>query len=67
MTAPKPVVRARKARRASKLACGCYVRTGEHIIRGPDGRWRCARCVIASLMAEPPRPGRGGRDEPGHT
>ena len=58
----KPVVRAQKARRTSRVACGCWVKVGTHIIRGLDGRWRCAQCVIAALMAEPPKPGRGGRD-----
>jgi len=57
-------VRSRKARKSSRVACGCYVRPGTRIIRCPDGRWRCAQCVIASLMAEPPKPGRGGRDDP---
>jgi len=51
VTPRKPVVRAMKARRSSKLACGCFVRTGEYIIRSPDGKWRCAACVIASLQA----------------
>ena len=51
MTAPKPAVRARKARRSSRLACGCYVHVGERIIRTPDGRWQCAPCVIAAAIA----------------
>ena len=63
MTPPR-TVRARKARYPSKLACGCFVRVGERIIRTPDGRWRCVPCVLAPLMAEPPKPGRGGRDDP---
>ena len=62
MTAPRPAVRSRKARKNSRLACGCYVRVGERIIRCPDGRWRCAQCVIATLTAAPPEPGRGGQD-----
>lgn len=49
MTPPK--IRAKKARYASKLACGCHVRPGEQIVRYPDGKWRCARCLIAALRA----------------
>ena len=63
MSPDKPI-RARKARYSSRLACGCHVRPGARIIRCPDGRWRCVPCVIAPLMAEPPKPGRGGRDDP---
>jgi hypothetical protein len=59
----KPAVRARKARRASRLACGCWVQVGARIIRCPDGKWKCVPCVLRPLMTEPPRPGRGGRDE----
>jgi len=51
MTPRKPVVRAMKARRASRVSCGCFVRTGEYIIRSTDGKWRCAACVIATLQA----------------
>ena len=44
-------VLSRKARRSSRVACGCYVRVGERIIRTPDGHWRCAACVIAAAAA----------------
>lgn len=37
---PRPI-RIRKARKASTLACGCYVRTG-HVIASRDGEpWIC--------------------------
>jgi len=45
----------RKARKNSRVACGCWVTVGTRIIRTPDGRWRCAQCVIAPLLAKPPR------------
>jgi hypothetical protein len=38
MTPRKPVVRAVKARRRSRVACGCWLQVGTYIIRGPDGR-----------------------------
>jgi hypothetical protein len=37
---PGPADRARKARRSSVLACGCYIQTG-HMIARVDGRWIC--------------------------
>jgi hypothetical protein len=51
MTPRKPVVRAVKARRRSRVACGCWLQVGTYIIRGPDGRSKCAACVISSLQA----------------
>jgi hypothetical protein len=59
-------VRVRKARRNGMVACGHYVLVGNQIVRKPDGTWHCIRCVLdlARLMTEPPRPGRGGQDEP---
>ena len=47
-------VLSRKARKSSRVACGCYVSTGERIIRTPDGRWRCAQCVIAAITTQAP-------------
>jgi hypothetical protein len=57
----KPV-RARKARKSSRLACGHWVKTGERIIHTGQ-RWECVTCVLARVMTQPPRPGRGGRDD----
>ena len=57
MTGPNRVL-SRKARKSSRVACGCYVRPGERIIRTPDGRWRCAQCVIAALATQTPAPQR---------
>jgi hypothetical protein len=47
------VTRVRKARRTSRLACGHWVSTGQHIVR-VDGRgWLCLGCVLASIRSEP--------------
>jgi hypothetical protein len=39
--------RARKARKASWLACGCYVRPG-HLIARLQGRWVCIEHLLAA-------------------
>jgi hypothetical protein len=38
--------RSMKARRSSRVSCGCWVMAGSRIVRGPDGRWRCIGCVL---------------------
>jgi hypothetical protein len=41
-------VRVMKARRSSLLACGCYVRCGQQIVK-PDGRqWACMDCFLGT-------------------
>jgi hypothetical protein len=46
MTAP--VARCRKARKSSRLTCGCYVLRGQLIVnRG--GRWTCLPCALAAI------------------
>jgi hypothetical protein len=42
-----------KARRASLLACGCYVRTGELIVKPDGGRWSCLPCHLARPSPNP--------------
>lgn len=44
-----PVVadRARKARHASHLACGCYIRTG-HLIARVGGKWICMEHLLTA-------------------
>jgi hypothetical protein len=37
-------VRVMRARRSSKLACGCYVLRGEQIVKPDGGRWVCVSC-----------------------
>jgi len=37
-----------KARRASLLACGCYVLPGQLIVNRGVG-WRCMACCIAEI------------------
>lgn len=60
MTAdPLPgAVRVRKARRTSRLSCGCWVNVGNVIVhRG--GRWICRPCALAAIktasLVRPPR------------
>jgi hypothetical protein len=43
-------VRAMKARKSSRLACGCYVQRGHLIARQGDG-WICVECAIAAIRA----------------
>ena len=44
--------RARKARKASKLACGCYILTG-HLIARVGGRWVCIEHCLAAREGAP--------------
>jgi hypothetical protein len=43
-------VRAMKARKSSRLACGCYVQRGHLIARQGDG-WICVEHAIAAIRA----------------
>lgn len=56
------VTRCMKARRSSRVACGCYVLRGELIVNRGDG-WRCLDCALAAIKttaakvaAAPPPP-----------
>jgi hypothetical protein len=42
------MVRVRKARRSSRVACGCYVLTGELIANRGEG-WICIHCAITGI------------------
>jgi len=55
---PQQRVLSRKARKSSRVACGCFVRVGERIIRTADGCWQCAACVIAAITTQTPEPRR---------
>jgi len=37
-----------KARRSSRVACGCYVLRGELIVNRGGG-WRCLDCALAAI------------------
>jgi hypothetical protein len=43
-----------KARRAGRLACGCYVQQGALIVK-VGACWVCAACIMAGI-AEPDGP-----------
>jgi hypothetical protein len=51
MTALWP--RVRKARRSSRVHCGCYVLTGQLIVRR-DGRWSCLDCALKTVERTQP-------------
>lgn len=38
--------RCMKARKSSRLSCGCYVRVGELITKQPGQGWRCIQCAL---------------------
>jgi hypothetical protein len=62
MTGPLPgAVRVRKARKASRVACGHYVRVG-HVIVSRAGRWTCIECDLALRTVYENQPDR--RPEP---
>jgi hypothetical protein len=41
--------RVRKARRASLLACGCYVQVGNLIVSRGGQPWVCLDCALAAI------------------
>jgi hypothetical protein len=41
------MARCMKARRSSRVACGCYVTVGQLITKQPGTGWRCVRCALA--------------------
>jgi hypothetical protein len=45
--------RVRKARKSSRLACGCFVLAGAYIVRRADGTWACRDCVLAAQGRSP--------------
>lgn len=62
--------RMRKARRASRLDCGCWIQVG-HAIGRVNGSWRCIECIqrarriLEQLMTEPPQPSERGGEASG--
>jgi hypothetical protein len=48
MSAPGRV-RIRKARRASRLACGHFVQVGALIVSHNKRRWTCIDCAVARI------------------
>jgi hypothetical protein len=40
--------RVRKARRSSRVACGCHVLTGQVIVKR-GGRWICLPCALEAI------------------
>jgi hypothetical protein len=42
--------RCMKARKSSRVACGCYVLRGQLIVNRGDG-WRCWQCTLADIRA----------------
>jgi hypothetical protein len=53
---PRKAVRVMKARKSSRLQCGCYVLRGQQIVRR-GGRWTCLPCGLIPPDAEKPRQG----------
>jgi hypothetical protein len=52
------MTRAMKARKSSRVSCGCYVLRGQLIVNRGQG-WRCWLCALADIRAgdgesEPP-------------
>lgn len=63
VTAPRRLVRDRKARTASRVSCGCYILRGERIVSIAGGPWICRRCYLAdltSVMKQAPQPSERG-------
>jgi hypothetical protein len=59
-------VRVRKARRSSRLSCGCYVLRG-CLITERDGTWICIDCALAAIRAAHDHPAPGGAAQEGTT
>jgi hypothetical protein len=45
---PTAMTRCMKARKSSRVSCGCYVLRGELIVNRGDG-WVCLDCAIATI------------------
>ena len=41
----------RKARRSSRVACGCYILTGSVIVKR-RGQWSCLPCALRAIRAK---------------
>jgi hypothetical protein len=53
------VNRCMKARKSSRVGCGCYVLRGQLIVNRGGTRWICLPCAIAAIASE--RPAETGR------
>lgn len=53
-----------KARKSSRLGCGCYVLRGELITRQGE-RWRCLDCAILAMRAAQDHPAPSGATKEG--
>lgn len=41
----------RRARRSSRVACGCYILTGSVIVKR-RGQWSCLPCALRAIRAK---------------
>jgi hypothetical protein len=55
--------RARKARKASRLACGCFIRPG-HLIARVGDRWVCIEHLLAARETATRSSGEEGTQRP---
>lgn len=71
------VTRRMKARRSSRVACGCYVLRGQVIVKR-GGSWRCLDCALSDIRQPTSRlawstqttkdvPAQGGAEQEGTT
>ena len=40
------MTRVMKARKSSRVSCGCYVLRGHLIVKQPGAGWRCIQCAL---------------------
>jgi hypothetical protein len=43
--------RCMKARKSSRVSCGCWVTVGQLIVKRPGDGWRCWQCTLADIRA----------------